>query len=90
MKKRTFIVPKMPLVAEPDIGRDIATAIDGMLRALRILNRKETTGLHIAESLGIPEAIVERAFAEFQFGKSILTTRGKAKCGPMSKIIEIK
>ncbi|MGA8615150.1 MAG: hypothetical protein WB760_26415 [Xanthobacteraceae bacterium] len=58
-----------------DIGRNIATAINGHLKALRHLSRKETTVADVAEALGLPDAIVERAFSEFKM------TRAKIKTG---------
>lgn len=49
-----------------DIGADLAAAINGHLKALRLLNREDTTVAAVALALGLPEVIVERAFSEFK------------------------
>lgn len=61
----------------PDIGRDIGTAIDLHLKALRHLKRPQTTVASVALALGLPEPIVEKAFEEFKMTRAKINQRRK-------------
>jgi predicted secreted protein len=46
-------------------GKDIAAAVNGHLKARRILGQKDTTIAAVARSLGITDDEVKTAFADF-------------------------
>lgn len=74
-----------------DIGADIATAVQYYVKALRHLDRKETSVLAIAEALNLPPTIVERAFSEFKIsGGKLNPKRRVAQCAEMSSVVELK
>ena len=78
---------------EVDIGRDIAAAIEGHLKALRLLNRADTTVLDVANALTLPPAIVERAFTQFKLSGRVSTKKSKIvfrSTANQTPVIELK
>ena len=73
-----------------DIARDIATAVNGHLKALRLLKRSETTCADVAVALGLPEKIVERVFSQFKIRGAMLSDRKVAKVAPSSRVISLR
>lgn len=77
----------------PDIGSDIAAAINGYLKAMRCLKRKEVTIWQIGQALGLPEPIVEKAFSEFKMvGASLAKNERKSAkiAHEFSRVVELK
>lgn len=68
-----------------------AAAVRGMIRALRLLGRTETTALHIAESLRVPEELVLQVMRDYRIaGAKAVSWQKRAKMGPWSILIELK
>ena len=74
-------------------GRDIAAAVNGHLKARRILGQKETTVAAVARALGITDDEVKAAFADWHIvaakisKNSQLITKSWTEFSP---IIELK
>lgn len=73
-----------------DIGASVAAAVQGHIKALRLLGRVRTTAGDVASALGLPENFVMRAMADYKIGGAKLTTKTVARVGPLSREIELR
>lgn len=72
------------------VGHVVATAVQLHVRALRLLDRKDTTIIEVASALSLPESVVERVFRESAIVGATLSEHVRAKTGPMSKVVKLK
>ena len=75
-----------------DVGRNIAAAVQGHIRALRLLGRESTTCASIGDALGLPESVVDQVMREFRItgAKCLPGVKSAKVVGPFSQKIELK
>jgi hypothetical protein len=68
----------------------IAAAVSGHIKALRLLDRSDTTVLSISEALGLPIGVVEQTLIDYTIPGAAMGKNRRAKVGEMSRIVQLK